>query len=140
MALGVRSTIRLAFSRLVPCWSVLCAFTFLPLPQLAGMTSTETSEAELPVEEEDGAEEELVVRSSARRRLNHRRRSALSSPYETDNPFCQTTPSGSRLRAQGQRPLNSFSGKDLRQEVVAPSATAAFHGDAFRPRMLFQKR
>ena len=41
---------------------------------------------------------------------------------------------------QGQRPLNSFSGKDLRQEVVAPSATAAFHGDAFRPRMLFQKR
>lgn len=65
------------------------------------MTSTVSSEAELPLEEEDGesAEEELVVRSSARRRLNHRRRSALSSPYETDNPFCQTTPSGSRLPA-----------------------------------------
>jgi len=44
------------------------------------------------------------------------------------------------IKRQGQRTLNSFSGKDLRQEVVAPAATAAFHGDAFRPRMLFQKR
>ena len=44
------------------------------------------------------------------------------------------------LDAQGQRTLNSFSGKDLRQEVVAPAATASFHGDAFRCRMLFQER
>ncbi len=44
------------------------------------------------------------------------------------------------LLDQGQRTLNSFSGKDLRQEVVAPAATAAFHGDAFRCRVLFQER
>jgi hypothetical protein len=101
MALRLRSTIRLALSRLVSVSVCLCAFTFLPLPQLAGTTWTESSEAEFPLEEEDGksAEEELAVGSSARRRLNHRRGRNLSLPYETGNPRCHSTPSGSRLLA-----------------------------------------
>ncbi|MBT6493581.1 MAG: hypothetical protein HOL01_03415 [Planctomycetaceae bacterium] len=102
MMLTVRSTIRLAFSRLVSVSVCLCALTFLPGSQLVGMAMTESSEVEFPIEEEDGefAEEELVVGSSARRRLSRHRHSDAGRPYKTGTPLAQTIPSGSRLSAK----------------------------------------
>ena len=41
---------------------------------------------------------------------------------------------------QGQLPLNLDTGKDFRQEVIAPSAGAAFHRDAVLARMLLEQR
>src|SRR5512135_3876698 len=41
---------------------------------------------------------------------------------------------------QGQRSLKRCSGQDFQQEVVAPTATAAFHGEAFAAGMLLQQR
>ena len=41
---------------------------------------------------------------------------------------------------QGQRSLKCCSGKDFHQEVIAPSATTPFHGEAFTARMLLQER
>ena len=41
---------------------------------------------------------------------------------------------------QGQRSLNCCPSKDFQQEVVAPTATAAFHGHTVAARMLLQQR
>ena len=40
---------------------------------------------------------------------------------------------------QGQRPLTCCSSKDFQHEVVAPPATAAFHGYTLAARMLLQQ-
>ena len=41
---------------------------------------------------------------------------------------------------QGQRSLNRCSGKDFQHEVIAPTATAAFHGHTVVTGMLLQQR
>jgi len=74
MGMGIQSTMRLAFSRLVSVTMCFCALAFLPLPQHAVLALVETSEAECPPVQEEGerSKEELVVRSPARRRSNNR--------------------------------------------------------------------
>jgi hypothetical protein len=42
--------------------------------------------------------------------------------------------------AQGQRPLSCCSGEGLHEELIIPSAAAAFHGQAVFTRMLFEQR
>src|SRR5512135_3220837 len=44
------------------------------------------------------------------------------------------------MSLQGQRSLNHCSGKDFHHKVVAPTATAAFHGHTFAAGMLLQQR
>jgi len=44
------------------------------------------------------------------------------------------------LLPQGQRPLTCCAGKDFQQEVVVPSATAAFADDAVAAGVLFEQR
>jgi len=41
---------------------------------------------------------------------------------------------------QGQRPLSCCSGEGLHEELIIPSAAAAFHGQAVFTRMLFEQR
>ena len=90
MALQVRSTTRLAFSRLVSVSICLCAFAVLPFPQFALLTCAAPAEAESPSHEDrENSEEELVVRSSARRNLNHRDRSLLIRSHDTRIPLHQ---------------------------------------------------
>ena len=56
----------------------LFAFTFIPLPQLGGLTWAESAEGKCPYKEgRENSEEELVVWSSARPHLNNRRHSNL---------------------------------------------------------------
>jgi hypothetical protein len=43
------------------------------------------------------------------------------------------------LVTQGQRPLTCCSSEDFQHEIVAPPATAAFHGYTFAARMLLQQ-
>ncbi len=100
MALRVRSKTQLPFSRLVSVSIYLFAFTFIPPPQLGGLTWAESAEAECPYEEDrENAEEELVVCSSARRRLKHRRHSDLSRPHETGDRLHQIASYAGRLPA-----------------------------------------
>jgi 3-dehydroquinate synthetase len=42
------------------------------------------------------------------------------------------------MKAQGQRVLTLFPGKDFGHEIEIPAATAAFHGDAVLAGMLLQ--
>lgn len=78
MTLYERLTTRLIFLRLLSVSVCLCAFTFLPLPQLASPTWMDSSETESPLEEDvKNTGEELATVSSTRRCLNNRRRSDL---------------------------------------------------------------
>ena len=95
MGFRVRSTTRLPLSRLVSVSICLCAFAFLPLPQLAVMTWAESAPGECPCQEgkcprqEDGkrSEEELVVWSSSRLRLKDLRHNDLRRLHKTgDRP------------------------------------------------------
>ena len=44
------------------------------------------------------------------------------------------------VKLQGQRSLNRCSGKNFQQEVLVPTTTAAFHGEAVSAGMLLQQR
>ena len=46
---------------------------------------------------------------------------------------------GTDKDAQGQLPLNRCPSKDFQQELFAPAAAAAFHGDAVFAGMLFEQ-
>ena len=50
------------------------------------------------------------------------------------------TPEVWKQARQGQRSLNRGAGTDFQHEVVAPTATAAFHGHTFATGMLLQQR
>lgn len=100
MALSIRLTIWLAFSRLVSVLVCLCAFTLLPLPQFGVLTSAESTERECPAQEDgENSEEELVVCSSACRRLNDRCQSYLGQHSEAGERFAQTPSNAYRLPA-----------------------------------------
>ncbi len=99
MALGIRSKRRLTFSRLVSVSICLCAFGFLPLPQLAVLTWVESAERECPCQKDgERSEQEVVPRLSARR-LDDRRHSDLSRPHETGDQFRQIASCTGRLPA-----------------------------------------
>ena len=84
MAFGVRSATRLPLSGLGSVSICLCAFGFLPIPQLAVQVGTESAEGKCPGQEDrESSEEELIDRSSARRRLSDRKHSDLSRAHET---------------------------------------------------------
>jgi len=113
MALRVRSTTRLPLSRLVSVLICLCAFAFLPLPQHAVLTWTESAEGKCPCQKDrESPEGELVVWSSARRHLNDRRHSDLSRPYETGDRLHQ-------IASYAGRPL-AMVGHQLANGLCAP--------------------
>ena len=100
MALGVRSTTRLVFSRLVSVSVYFFAFAVLPLPQFVVLTCAEAAEGQCPREGEgENSEEELVFWSSARRRLNHRHRSDLRQSCETGHRLHRKASSAGHLPA-----------------------------------------
>ena len=91
MALSVRSTTRLALSRLVSVSVCLCAVAFLPLPQISVSAWAEQTEAERPSEEDRERSSEDVVRFSARPRLSYRRHFELDQLHETGDYLHQIT-------------------------------------------------
>ncbi len=90
MAFRARSATWLILSGLRSVSICLCAFAFLPFPQLVQLTWTESAERKCPSQgDRESSGEELVVWSSARRRLNDRRHSDLIRPPETGDRLCR---------------------------------------------------
>ncbi|NOY29883.1 MAG: hypothetical protein GXP28_06795 [Planctomycetes bacterium] len=98
MALNVRSTKRLLWSRLASVSLCLCAFVFLPLPQFAVLACAESAERECPCKESgESSEKELVVCSSARRHLSPFRHRVPSRPRPTGDRLHQVASCAGRL-------------------------------------------
>lgn len=96
MTFDLRPTTDAYLSRLMSVTVCICAFTCLPLPQLAMQAQAGSAEAECPIEEDgEHAGEELVVSDSARRRLKQRRDRASRS-LRPDCRGCQVVSYGCR--------------------------------------------
>ena len=65
---------------------------------------------------------------------SHNRNKKSPKELETVSSFSDWGP------RQGQRPLSCCSGEGLHEELIIPSAAAAFHGQAVFTRMLFEQR
>jgi len=95
-----RMTNRLTIARYVSMSVCLCAFTFLPVPHLLGLSWVEAAEAESPCQKDrEFSEKELAGDASARRQLNNRRHTSLDRPREVVDPWYGNAGSARRPRA-----------------------------------------